>query len=239
MPGFLKANQIYVTVDLLPLTVADGELRILLSRRPEEPYAGRWALFGKGVGAAETAEDAARSLLREMLPLEGSYLEQLYTFSELDRDPRGRVISIAHLAVLPWQSLQKTLPREGEGLKLFRLHTMDGALCLAGEDGALLQREDLAFDHGRIVETGLLRLRGKLQYTDIGFHFLNNTDSFTLGELQTVYEAVLGHPLDSGNFRRSMQSRYIDSGRIEGTAPAKSGSRRRGRPAVRYRLNPR
>lgn len=234
MPGFLEENQIYVTVDLLPLTVAEGELRILLSRRPEAPCAGRWALFGKSVGAAQTAEDAARSLLSEMLPLEDVYLEQLYTFSELDRDPRGRVITIAHLAVLPWKRLQKALPREG--LELFRLHMRSGQLCLTGEGGESLERDDLAFDHGRIVETGLLRLQGKLQYTDIGFYFLNDTESFTLGELQTVYEAVQGHPLDSGNFRRSMQSRYIDSGRMEGTAPAKSGSRRRGRPAVRYRL---
>lgn len=234
MPGFLKANQIYVTVDLLPLTVAEGELRILLSRRPEEPYAGRWALFGKSVGAEETAEDAARSLLGEMLPVEDAYLEQLYTFSELDRDPRGRVITIAHLAVLPWDSLREALPREG--LKLFRVRVDGEGLHLTDEDAAPLAREELAFDHAAIVETGLQRLRGKLQYTDIGFHFLSDTDSFTLVELQTVYEAVLGHPLDSGNFRRSMQSRYMEAGRIQLTAQSAPGSRRRGRPAARYRL---
>lgn len=236
MPGFLEGSQIYVTVDLLPLTVAEGELRILLSRRPEPPFAGHWALFGKGVSAAETAEDAAWSLLTEMLPVEHAYLEQLYTFSALERDPRGRVISIAHLAVLPWDSLRAALPREG--LKLFRVHVDGDGLLLTDEDGTPLDREEMAFDHAAIVETGVRRLRGKLQYTDIGFHFLSDTDSFTLVELQTVYEAVLGHPLDSGNFRRSMQSRYVDAGRIQLTAQSAPGSRRRGRPAARYRLNP-
>lgn len=235
MPGFLKADQIYVTVDLLPMTVAEGELRLLLSRRREPPFAGHWALFGKGLGASETAEDAARSLLGEMLPGENAYLEQLYTFSDLDRDPRGRVISVAHLAVLPWRSLRETLPREG--LTLFRVCADRDGLRLTDEEGTALDREELAFDHAAIVETGLQRLRGKLPYTDIAFHFLSDADSFTLVELQTVYEAVLGHPLDGGNFRRSMQSRYIDSGRIQLTAQSPDGSRRRGRPAARYRLN--
>ncbi len=229
----LESGQIYVTVDILALTVEGGKLRILLSRRREPPFAGRWALFGKLVGQEETAEEAARCLLREMLPPGEGYLEQLYTFADLDRDPRGRVISIAYLAVVPWGSLE----RLREGQQLFQLDTEEDELCLIGENGERLRREDLAFDHGTIVRTGLSRLRGKLQYTDIGFHFLHDTGSFTLSELQTVYEAVQGRPTDGGNFRRAMQSRYIDTGRIQRMDQTRGTQPRRGRPAARYRLS--
>ena len=229
----LESGQIYVTVDILALTVEEGKLRILLSRRREPPFQGCWALFGKLVGQEETAEEAARCLLREMLPPGEGYLEQLYTFADLGRDPRGRVISIAYLAVLPWGSLGQL--REGQ--QLFQLGMDREGLCLRGPGGELLRRRDLAFDHGSIVETGLLRLRGKLQYTDIGFHFLCDTGSFTLRELQTVYEAVQGRPTDGGNFRRSMQSRYIDTGRIVRTDQREGARQKRGRPAARYRLS--
>lgn len=229
MPRELDAGHIYVTVDILPLTVKEGELRILLSRRREPPFEGCWALYGKLVEQEETAEQAARCLLREMLPPGEGYLEQLYTFAELDRDPRGRVISVAYLAVLP--SLRST---QEQGL--FRLQTDGEGLLLTGESGQTLRRADLAFDHGSIVETGLLRLRGKLPYTDLGFYFLNDTGSFTLSELQEVYEAVQDRPTDSGNFRRAMQSRYIETGRIAVTEQRKQTRQRRGRPAARYRL---
>ena len=106
---------------------------------------------------------------------------------------------------------------------------------LTGEDGTKLIGSDLAFDHGRIIGTGVLRLQGKIDYTDVGFRFLNDTGAFPLSELQTVFEAVLGKELDKSNFRRFIRNRYEETGRI---APVERAEKQgRGRPAVLYQLN--
>jgi hypothetical protein len=105
---------------------------------------------------------------------------------------------------------------------------------LTAADGTSLIGSDLAFDHGRIIETGVLRLQGKIDYTDIGFRFLNDTEAFSLSELQTVFEAVLDRPLDISNFRRFILGRYEKNGRMVQTEQAEKKGR--GRPAVLYRL---
>ena len=234
MHDSLNEGQLYVTVDMLILTVREGKLNLLLSRRKSAPYAGRWALPGRFVGLDESAETTARKLLNEMLPVRDAFLEQLYTFSEINRDPRGRVISTAYLVIIPRNSLEALPEETRNSFSLFEITKETNGLRLTGEDGTVLIGSDLAFDHGRIIETGVTRLRGKIDYTDVGFHFLNDLNAFTLGELQTVFEAVLGKQLDSSNFRRDIRKQYEESKRLVLTD--REGGKRRGRPAQLYRL---
>jgi len=233
----LAQDQVFVTVDILVLTVRDGRLELLLSRRGSPPFEGRWALPGRLVALEDSARTTARRLLEEMLPISEAYMEQLYTFTELDRDPRGRVISIAYLVVVPWVRLEPALPAGGAGPAMFVPRLEGGALALEGPGGLRLAGSDLAFDHGRIIDVGLRRLRGKIDYTDIGFRFLNHPGAFSLGELQAVFEAVLGRSVDGSNFRRAIQNRYEEAGRIvQLERTDRALPRRRGRPAAIYRL---
>ena len=234
MHDSLNHDQLYVTVDMLILTIRDGKLQLLLSRRTGAPYAGRWALPGRFVGLDESAETAVRKLLEEMLPVRDAFLEQLYTFSEVNRDPRGRVISTAYLVIVPPNKLDELPENTGTNFVRFEVKEEEEGLKLAGEDGTSLIGSDLAFDHGRIIETGVVRLQGKIDYTDVGFRFLNDLDAFSLGELQTVFEAVLGKKLDSSNFRRFIRNRYEETGRMVLTD--REDKQKRGRPASLYQL---
>jgi len=231
MHDSLAPDQLYVTVDLLIMTVHNGKLNLLLSRRGNAPYRGRWALPGRFVGMTESAEETAKILLERMLPLENAYLEQLYTFTDVGRDPRGRVISAAYLVIAPWSSVEKVLP--GTSFRCFGTELKDGQPVLRDGENTLAAGE-LAFDHEKIIATGLNRLQGKIDYTDIGFRFLENPEAFSLSELQTVFGAVLGTALDGSNFRRSILTRYERSGRLEQTERAEK--RDRGRPAALYRI---
>ena len=236
MPEVLDPRHVYVTVDLMILTVREKDLCLMLGRRENPPYALRLALPGRFIGLQENAEVTARRLLDEMLPAQEPFLEQLYTFSEVSRDPRGRVISCAYLAVLPWKQVEALLTRPDVPLRPYRVSVdASGGLLLTGDGEARVTEGDLAFDHGRIIRTGISRLRGKIDYTDIAFHFLEDPRAFPLGALQTVFEAVLGTPLDSSNFRRGLFSRYERSGALRKTyAEVRKG---KGRPAVLYRYD--
>lgn len=233
MHGSLRQDQLYVTVDMLILMVREGALTLLLSRRSDPPYAGRWALPGRFIGLEESAEAAVKRLLEEMLPVKDAFLEQLYTFTEVNRDPRGRVISAAYLIIVPQKKLDAMLAERETGFRRFRVREENG-LRLTGEDGTELTGGDLAFDHGRIIETGVLRLRGKIDYTEVGFRFLNDPEAFSLSELQTVFEAVLGRELDGSNFRRFIRKRYEETGRVIPTE--REEKLKRGRPAALYRM---
>lgn len=219
----LQNDRLHVAVDLLILTVRQGKLNVLLAKRMEEPCAGCRALPGRLMGLEESAESCAESLLREMLPVKEAYMEQLYTFSTVQRDPRGRVISVAYLVIVPWQQLEEVLHQPDVLLRSFEPE----AVCAEG---------GLAFDHEQIIQTGLQRLRGKIGYTELGFHFLNCPEAFSLGELQSIFEAVSGETLDTSNFRRSILGRYEAAGRIRQTEGAKKQGR--GRPAVLYCYRP-
>ena len=227
----LSRDRVYVTVDILILSVRDGRLCLMLARRGDKPYEGMWARPGRFVGLTESAETTVRRLMDEMLPIDRVFMEQLYTFTDVNRDPRGRVISAAYLVIVPWKRLEKILPESR--LSLFEVGSRDGGIELRG-GGVTLTDGDLAFDHGRIITTGILRLQGKIDYTGIGFRFLNDPDAFSLGELQSVFEAVLGRAMDGSNFRRFIRTRYLDTGRV---VPTQGDDRpKRGRPAALYRL---
>ena len=236
MHEFMTPHELPVTVDAVILAVRRGRLRVLLSRRAAPPYQGCWALPGRFIGRDESAEKTLRILLQQMLPVTGAYLEQLYTFSAINRDPRGRVISIAYLVILPGSDAAEQEAANHPGMKSFALRIDAGNLLLTSEDGTELAGSDLAFDHAGILETSLRRLRGKIDYTDIAFHFLADQSSFSLSELQTVFEAVMDRPTDSSNFRRMIRNQYEKEGRVIRTE--KEEKQGPGRPSVLYRFRP-
>ncbi|MFJ6127487.1 NUDIX hydrolase [Streptomyces griseoviridis] len=208
-----------VTADLAVLTVRDGDLRVLLVERGQEPYAGRWALPGGFVEPHESAETAARRELAEETGLDdvtGLHLEQLRTYSEPDRDPRMRVVSVAFAALLP-----------------------DAPEPRAGSDAARAAwlphrpRPALAFDHERILADAHERVGAKLEYTGLATAFC--PPEFTLGELRHVYEAVWDTSLDGPNFRRKV---LATPGFVEPVPGAARLTRGRGKPAALYRAGP-
>jgi 8-oxo-dGTP diphosphatase len=184
-PVFQKTD-IQVTVDLVIFALREWELHVLLIQRRLPPFEGRWALPGGFVREGESLEDAARRELEEETGVREVYLEQLYTFGDPDRDPRGRVVTVAYYALLT-----------GEAVPL-----------VAGTDAGAARwvparkHPPLAFDHERILAYALERLSNKLEYTTVGFQLLPR--KFTLSQLQRVYEVVLGRKLDKRNFRRKM-----------------------------------
>src|SRR5690606_4525247 len=172
-----------LTVDCVVFATYDEGLRVLLIRRGEEPFAGDWALPGGFVRIEETTEAAARRELEEETGLKSAYLEQLYTFSRVDRAPRERVVSVAYYALVKPSALAAgSDARSAEWVDVTRLPS-------------------LAFDHDDILEMALSRLRSKIRYQPIGFELL--PQKFTLGQLQRLYETILGRELDKRNFRRS------------------------------------
>jgi len=160
----------------------------LLIERGIAPFRGTYALPGGFVLPAETLEEAAFRELREETGTADVYLEQLYTFGDPGRDPRGRVVTVAYYALVP----------------------TDRSPLLAGTDAAsagwfaISELPPLAFDHASIVQHAIERLRNKLEYSNVGFQLL--PAKFTLSALQSLHEAILGKPLDKRNFRRKILS---------------------------------
>lgn len=182
-----------LTVDVVVFAMRDFALQLLVIKRGIPPFKGRFALPGGFVLPRETVEQAAGRELEEETALSGLYLEQLYTFSEPDRDPRGRVVSVAHMALLPSDRIDTV--RGGSDAREASWVPVSDAMA-RGADG----KKFLAFDHDRIVTMALSRLRGKLEYTTLAFQLL--PQEFTLSEAQRVYESILGRPLDKVTFRR-------------------------------------
>jgi 8-oxo-dGTP diphosphatase len=179
----MTARHPAVSADTILFSLDAGVLRVLLVRRPRAPFAGAWALPGGFVGVDESLEEAASRILASKAGLHDVYLEQLYTFGDPDRDPRGRVVTVAYIALV----------RPGGEAP--------------GPDAAWVPTDALprlAFDHRRILDYALQRLRYKLEYTPVGFRLL--PEEFTLPSLQAAYEAVLGRPLDKRNFRKKLLS---------------------------------
>jgi 8-oxo-dGTP diphosphatase len=175
--------------DVALVTVRDGELLIRLAPVHRPPhFPNMEGLPGGLIDPKETAEDAARRLIQTKGLIQGSdiYLEQLYTFSELTRDPRGRVVAVAYLAFIPWESLTK---EEQAG-------TADAWWS------PLREVKGLAYDHDLILKTALARLRSRARYTTIVSKLMPL--EFTLTDLERVYESILRTELDKRNFRKKI-----------------------------------
>lgn len=185
MPYTYEYPRPSVTVDCVIFGLDESQqLKVLLIRRKGDPYANKWALPGGFVQIEESLENAARRELKEETGVENVFMEQLYTFGSLGRDPRGRVISVAYFALV--NLAEHTLRADTDA-----------------EDAAWYSIDDLpelAFDHAVIMKAALDRLRAKLRYQPIGFELL--PEHFTLSQLQQLYETVLGVPsLNKRNFR--------------------------------------
>jgi 8-oxo-dGTP diphosphatase len=206
-----------LTVDLVVLTVLDGELSVLVVRRGVRPYAGRWALPGGFVLPDEDLLDAAERELSEETGLSArAHLEQLGTYGAPRRDPRGRVVTVAHLALVPRP------PHPVAGTDAADAAWQPVASVLA-------QPRGLAFDHARILADGVERARAKLEYSPLGAAFCD--EEFTIAELRRVYEAVWGTALDPRNFHRKVTGTpdFVSS---TGETTTRDG----GRPAQLYRV---
>jgi 8-oxo-dGTP diphosphatase len=180
-----------VAADLVILTVRDAALDVLLIRRGIAPYKGHWALPGGFVRPEEDLEEAARRELGEETGLvtDRIHLEQVATYGEPGRDPRGRVVSVAYLALVP------DLPAPVAGTDAASASWVSVAEVLADP-------KRLAFDHHRILADGVERARAKLEYSPLATAFC--PDEFTISELRGIYEAVWGVPLDPRNFHRKV-----------------------------------
>lgn len=231
-----------VTVDLVIFTVREDRLQVLLVERGKAPFLGRAALPGGYVREGETLDDTALRELREETGLDGRqlHLEQLKSYGDPDRDPRGRVITVAYLALGP----DLPLPTAGTDARFARWAAVDA-----------ITPGELAFDHAVILGDALERARAQLEYTTVAAAFC--PEPFSVSELRRVYEVVWGFPLDPSNFRRKVtgadgflrptgERRVAETGRPaalyhRGTAKLlyppllRSGSGERARPGARLR----
>lgn len=203
-------TKLQITVDIVLFTILERQLHVLLIRRLAEPFRGSYALPGGFVLENESVDEAAHRELQEETGVEKVFLEQLYTFGEPNRDPRGRVITVAYYALVA----NSHILRSGTD-------AADAAWF------ALNKLPPVAFDHQYIIEYAQQRLRNKLDYSNVGFELL--PEKFTLTELQLVHEAILGANLDKRNFRRKI----LQQGIVE---PSKEWQKTGRKPAQLYRF---
>jgi 8-oxo-dGTP diphosphatase len=188
------------------------DLNVLLVQREGAPYLGVWALPGHVIAMDESLEEAARRILNEKAQSQDLYLEQLYTFGEVKRDPRSRVVSVTYFALVRQEQVE----------------VLPGAAW-----HSVYAQPELAFDHRKILDYAHKRLRYKLEYTAVAFELMPET--FTLRELQEAYMVILGDQrLDKANFRKKLRPKDAETDSI--VEPTGQYRRTRGRPAELYRF---
>lgn len=180
-----------VTVDCVVFGLDEQDLKVLLIERDIEPFRGKWALPGGFVRMEESLEEAARRELYEEAGIRDVFLEQLYTFGDVKRDPRGRVITVAYYALVNLAEHEVKASTDARTAAWFSAPDVPA----------------LSFDHAKILDAALERLRGKVRYQPIGFELLPR--KFTLSQLQKLYEIVLDRELDKRNFRKKILSMGI------------------------------
>ncbi len=209
-PGYPLEHEVLAVV----LRVDDDALHVLLWQHGRGPAAGAWALPGGPLAVGETlGQSVARQLTEKVDVRHLAHLEQLETRSEIGRAPRGRVLATAYLGLVPADETS-LLPADT------RWHRVD-------------ELPPMAFDHASITASGVRRLRAKLSYTNLGFALAPAV--FTASELQSVYQAALGHDVSATNLKRILLRRHqiVETGTV--SAPGRSG----GRPAAEYRFRAR
>ena len=213
MPTYYNINpQFYVSVDCIIFGFDKGSLKLLLLKRNFEPAKGSWSLMGGFVQDGESVDDAAKRVLAELTGLENVYMEQVGTFGEVDRDPGERVISVAYYALININEYDRNLVQQ---------HNAHWA--------EINEIPPLVFDHPQMVKQARIMLQKKASSEPIGFNLLPSL--FTLFQLQSLYEAIYGEPLDKRNFRK----RVADLNYIEKTDKIdKTGSKR---GAALYKFN--
>lgn len=197
-----------VTVDILIFRLVNDSVDILLIKRKKPPYKEFWAFPGGFVNINESLEDAAKRELLEETNVKNVYLEQLYTFGDVERDPRMRVISVSYMALLNENDIEKFNEKAGDDAKELQWFNIN-ELLNGIEDNSI----KLAFDHEKIFKIAIERLRGKIDYTNIAFQLLPK--EFSMLELQNVYEQILNKKLYTPNFRRNMAKKVKETGNYE------------------------
>lgn len=266
-----------VTVDMLVFTVMnemkesyrklpEKALKILMVKRSNHPFMGYWALPGGFVDMGESLDKAALRELKEETNIDDIYMEQLYTWGDVDRDPRTRVIGCSYMSLVDSSKLDIMAGDDAEDAAWFRVKcsildqkktaigkgcnvqnlvelvlwndmdeltatikvdkTFDGKVIRV--DRELTESRGIAFDHGKIIEYAVERLRNKIQYTDIAFSLM--PDRFTLTELQQVYEVILDKELLKANFRRKVSDMVMETDEYTKDAGH--------RPSKLFRYNP-
>ena len=241
-----KYKHPYVTVDLLLFSGIDNRLAICLTKRDEEPFKDMFALPGTFIRENESAEGAVERLLSDKLELPNQiYTEQLQTFSDINRDPRERVISIAYLGIIPEESMvqvpwMKWFVIGDSNVGSYKLSMAD---VMQANGKPIADQKDetgkqtcfistnLGFDHDKMLGIGIDRLKAKIDYTDILFKFLKDQKQFTAGILREIYQAVTGQEINRGNFTKYQMNTYMEHGLIKKTGSISIG---RGRPADTY-----
>ncbi len=176
-----------ITVDCVVFGLDDRDsLKVILIQRKLPPFQGQWALPGGFVHLDETLEEAAWRELREETGIQNVFLEQLYTFGDLNRDPRERIMTVAYYALVNLGEYHLKATTDAADAAWFAIDNLP----------------ELAFDHSEIFQTALNRLRGKIRYEPIGFELL--PQKFTLSQIQKLYETILGQKLDKRNFRKKI-----------------------------------
>ena len=211
-PHFEKPE---MTVDLVIFTVNLEQLKVLLVKRAEQPFAGFWSIPGGFLKSTESLEDAAIRVMQEKTGVKEIYLEQLYTFGAPARDPRARVVTVAYFALIPWQDLPQPTSKK---ISHLGWHAVE-------------QLPELAFDHREILDYATSRLRAKASYSNIVYGLL--PAHFKLSELQKMYEIISARQLDKRNFRKRM----LATGLLEETGQKDSVGAHR--PAMLYQFKKR
>lgn len=254
-------EKLSMTTDILIMSVSNedtGNYRklsekkfsILLVKRDNYPFKDKWCLPGGFVGVDETLDEAAKRVLKTETNLKDIYIEQLYTFSGIKRDPRMRVISTSYMALVDKNRLMDKLSANASWFNVFMLEdeksynvTLDNGIeeikFVVGKklrdkttdryDFNIIKNDKLAFDHPLVIVSGIERLKNKIEYTDIVFNMMPKY--FTLGELQQVYEVILGKKLLDPAFRR------IIANKVEKTDKVQTGGGHRPSALFRYKNN--
>ena len=227
-----KFEKLSMTTDILIFSVSDGvqenyrklnekHFSVLLVKRDNYPFKDKWCLPGGFVKIDESIDDAAVRILAKETNLHNIYVEQLYTFGEVDRDPRMRIISSAYMALIDKNMLKEELVNNASWFNISVLED-EKEINVSLDNGDehmsfvigkelkhlttdrykynVLKNEKIAFDHAKVIAVGISRLKNKIEYTDLVFNMM--PEYFTLGELQRVYEIILGKKLLAPAFRR-------------------------------------
>ena len=238
-------EKLSMTVDTLIFSVADEEVgnyrklpekkfSILLVKRDNYPFKDKWCLPGGFIGIQETLEDAAKRILKHETNLQDIYMEQLYTFGAVDRDPRMRVVSVSYIALVDKNRLKDHLSDNASWFQMniledkeeIQVHFDNGIENFSIKIKKVLksptsdryeyvvsQNDRLAFDHAKVIVSGISRLKNKIEYTDIVFNMM--PEYFTLGELQQVYEVILDKKLLDPAFRRIIANKVIKTDKVQ------------------------
>ena len=209
-------QRMQTAVDNCIFSVIDGQLHVLLIQMSKKPYVNIWALPGGLVGNKERLDTAAKRILKEQTGVTKVYLEQLYTFDSLKRDPAGRIVSVAYISLISAAGLKIKTSEKYADVRWWKVSEVP---------------KQLAYDHKEILRYAKQRLAWKVEYSNVAWSLL--PEKFTLTELQQVYQAILGKKLDKRNFRK----RVLQLGLISSTG--QQAMRGAHRPALLYKFKDR